>query len=333
MKSKNIRSSRSLQIYLMKKRIFRISRSIFLLSIISGLCFTILYPMIQLVPSVFSKIEDLGNPNVIWVPEEFSVVSFKAAIRFCMPEGLMTMIKSILYAGGIMFIQVFMSAMAGYSLARVKFFGHKAVFFLLILVFLIPRQSLLLSQYIYFTHFDAFGLLRLITAEGEVNLINQPITLVLMAVFGFGVQQSLFVFIFSQFFKNIPKELEEAAQIDGCGFHKTYFKIMVPNAIPAISTVAILSFVWNYGDTYLTSYFHKDGPYISAILARTFSPANKEFVLNAVKVWFDVPVATDFAFDAIKQSAALIFLMPLMAVYFGSQKWLVENLENSGLVG
>lgn len=333
MKNKSDNYSPGLAAYLFRKKTQKTIQSIFLFSIIIGLCFTILYPIIQLVPSVFSNIEDLGNPNVIWLPLSFSLVSFKAAIRFTMPDGLLTILESILYAGGIMVIQVFFAAMAGYALARVKFFGSKFVFFLVILVFLIPRQSLLLAQYIYFNHFSAFGILKLFTAAGEVNLINKPITLLLLAVFGFGIKQSLFIFIFSQFFKNIPKELEEAALIDGCGFHKTYFKIMIPNAIPAISTAAILSFVWNYGDTYYTNYFNADGPYLSSILSRTFVPANKQFILNAVKVWFDVPLATDFAFDAIKQAAVLIFLIPLLVVYFGAQKWLVENLENSGLVG
>jgi multiple sugar transport system permease protein len=333
MKNKPSSYSPGLAAYLFKKKVFKIVQSIFLFSIIAGLCFTILYPLIQLVPSLFSSIDDLGNPNVIWVPAHFSIVSFKAAIRFSMPDGWLTMLGTILYAAGIMVIQVFMSAMAGYALARVKFFGNKIVFFLVILVFLIPRQSLLLAQYIYFTHFNAFGILKLFTAAGEINMINNPVTLVLIAVLGFGVQQSLFIFIFSQFFKNIPNELEEAALIDGCGFHKTYFKIMIPNAIPAISTVGILSFVWNYGDTYYTSYFNKDGPYLASILATKFADNNKEFVINAVKVWFDVPLANDFAFDAIKQAAVIFFLIPLLVVYFGAQKWLVENLENSGLVG
>lgn len=333
MKNKPSSYSPGLAVYLFKKKVKKAVQSIFLSCIIIGLCFTILYPIIQLVPSIFSSIEDLGNPNVIWVPLKFSTISFQAAIRFSMPEGIMTMLKSLLYAGGIMVIQIFFSAMAGYALARVKFFGHRFVFFLVILVFLIPRQSLLLAQYIYFTHFDALGILKLFTKAGEVNLINQPITLVMLAVLGFGIQQSLFIFIFSQFFKNIPKELEEAALIDGCGFHGTYFKIMIPNAIPAISTAAILSFVWNYGDTYYTRYFNKDGPYLSSILATKFNDGTKDFILNAVKVWFDVPLATDFAFDAIKQAAVLIFLIPLLIVYFGAQKWLVENLENSGLVG
>ena len=221
--------------------------------LILGLCFTIIYPILSLVPTIFSTIEDLGNPNVIWIPEEFSAVSFKAAVRLVMPQGIMTMVRSVLYAVGIMIVQVFFSAMVGYSLARVKFWGRGLVFGMVILVFLIPRQSLLLAQYISFVHFDVMGLMKLFTTAGEVNLINNPIVLVLLAIFGFGVNQSLFIFLFSQFFKNIPKELEEASLIDGCGFYRTYFRIMLPNAVPIISTVAILSFVWNYGDTYYTN--------------------------------------------------------------------------------
>ncbi len=147
------------------------------------------------------------------------------------------------------------------------------------------------------------------------------------------MNQSLFIFLFSQFFKNIPKELEEAALIDGCGFYKTYFRIMVPNAVPIISTVAILSFVWNYGDTYYTNYFSPNGGFLSTLLSTTFNSANKDYVMNAVRTWYDVPLVPDMAFDAVKQAGVLIYLIPLLIVYLIGQRKLVENLENSGLVG
>ncbi len=167
----------------------------------------------------------------------------------------------------------------------------------------------------------------------ELNLINQPATLYLMALLGFGVNQSLFVLIFSQFFKNIPRELEEAALIDGCGFYRTYFRIMLPNAVPAIVTVAILAFVWNYGDTYYTRYFDPTGPYMASKLATTFIDANKVTLLERVRVWYGVPVTSDMTFDALKQAGILIFLAPLLMLYLFAQRWLVENLESSGLVG
>ena len=318
-------------IYLAKKKVGTFVLNVISLLLILGLCFIILYPFIRLVPSVLSNIEDLGNPNVIWIPEEFSTVSFKAAARMVMSEGIMTMVKSVGYALAIMAIQVFISAMTGYTMARVKYRFSGLLFALVALVFLVPRQSLLLAQYIYFNHFDAMGILKLFGKE--YNLINQPATLYLMAALGFGVNQSLFMLIFSQFFKNIPKELEEAALIDGCGFYRTYFRIMVPNAIPAIVTVAILAFVWNYGDTYYTRYFDPNGPYMASKLAQTFIDANKTTLLERVRVWYNVPMTTDMTFDAMKQAGVLIFLAPLLVLYLFAQRWLVENLENSGLVG
>ena len=323
----------ALAIYLFKNHAKKGAVNVFSLILILGLCFTIIYPIVKLVPIVFSTVEDLGNPNVIWLPLKTSTVSFKAAARLVMPAGVMTIVKSVAYAAGIMVIQVFFSAMVGYALARVDFPGRKLVFVLVIVVFLLPRQSLLLAQYIYFTHFDVLGIMDLFTAAGEVKLINNPIALVMMAVFGFGVNQSLFIFLFSQFFKNIPKELEEAALIDGCGFYRTYFKIMVPNAVPIISTVGILSFVWNYSDTYYTNYFNPEGKYMSTLLSSTFTSGNKDFVQNALRTWYEIPVVTDLAFDAVKQAGVLIFLIPLAIVYLIGQRKLVENMENSGLVG
>lgn len=161
MKGKAKTEPSAMSLYLFKKKSAKIVLGIFLTGLIAGLCFTILYPVIQLVPTIFSDIEDLGNPNVIWLPLKSSTVSFQAALRFILPDGWFTMLKSILYAGSIVVIQIFFAAMAGYSLARVKFPGSKIVFFLVILVFLVPQQSLLLSQYIYFNHFNAFGLLKL----------------------------------------------------------------------------------------------------------------------------------------------------------------------------
>ena len=329
----NSQMDASLALYLFGNKVKKGLLKCFTMILIAGLCFTILYPILDLVPVVFSSVEELGNPNVIWIPLEQSTVSFKAATRFIMPEGVLTMVKSVLYAAGIMLVQLFFSSITGYALARVDFWGRKIVYFMVILVFLLHRQSLLIAQYIYFNHFDVLGIMDLFTEAGEVNLINNPIVLVLLAVFGFGVNQSLFIFLFSQFFKNIPKEIEEAALIDGCGFYKTYFRIMVPNAVPIISTVAMLSFVWNYGDTYYTNYFNPNGSYLSTILSSTFNSANKEYVMNAVRTWYDIPLVPDMAFDAVKQAGVLIYLIPLLVVYLIGQRRLVENMENSGLVG
>ncbi|MGL6174406.1 MAG: carbohydrate ABC transporter permease [Cellulosilyticaceae bacterium] len=318
--------------YQFKKKSNTYIYNIFFVSLIIGLCFAILYPLFKLFPSVFGEITDLGNPDVIWIPKETSVVSFKAAYRMAMNSNMMVLLQSLLYAGSITVIQIFMSAMAGYSLARVNFRGRNLIFFLVVLTFLVPPQSLLISQYIHFKQFDIFGLITLLTGS-TVDLINNPYTLYLIALLGFGINQSLFVFIFRQFFISMPNELEEAALIDGCGFYKTYFRIMLPNAMPSILTVGVLAFVWNYGDTYYTNYFHPDGPYLATKLMNSFNTSNTQFVLDALQKWYGIPTVNTFAFDAVKQAAAIIYLIPLLVVYFLVQKKLVENLERSGIVG
>ncbi|MCR5584844.1 MAG: carbohydrate ABC transporter permease [Lachnospiraceae bacterium] len=292
---------------------------------VAGMCFTMIYPILKLFPNVFSAVTDLGNPDVIWIPVNRSTLSFSAAWRLSMKEGIMTIAKSIGYSGFITLIQIIMSAMVGYAIARVNFPGANLIFMLVLLVFLVPPQALLLSQFIHFQHFGLFG--------KEMNLIGKPITLYLLAIFGFGVNQSLFIFVFRQFFKNTPKELEEAALIDGCGFNRTYISVMFPCAKPAIATVAVLGFVWNYGDTYYTGYFDPDGPYLGSILKTTFMAENEQFVTNAIATWYKLPIANAFAFDAVKQAGAIIYMIPLLIFYFITQHWLVENVENAGIVG
>ena len=317
---------------MLKRKAKNLVIGIFVGSLIAGLCFTMLYPIFKLFPNVTSDLTELGNPDVIWIPVERSLLSFEAAWKFIMKQGAMTMVYSLLYAVAIVAVQAFISAMVGYALARIDFPGAKLIFVLVLFAFLVPPQALLLSQYINFKNLDILGIISMITGD-TIDLINKPVTLFILALLGFGVNQSLFVFIFRQFFKNTPKELEEAALIDGCGFHKTYFNIMLPNAKPAIATVAVLGFVWNYGDTYYTGYFHPDGPYLSSILTTTFQSANEYFILNAMQEWYNLPMASSFIFDAVKQAGALIYMAPLLVVYFIAQKWLVENIENAGIVG
>ena len=300
-------------------------------SLIIGICFAILFPIIRVIPVVFSEFRHLDNPDVIWVPIQFSILSFRAAIRVAFGN-FTPMMWTILYAILTALIQILVSAMAGYSLGRVDFPFKRVVMAFVILVIIVPPQAFLIPQFLRFHNFDVLGLVTL-AQGGPVNLINNPATLYILSFFGFGVRQAIFIFIFRQFFRGLPAELEDAALIDGCGFYKTFTRIAFPNALPAIMTVFILSFVWNYGDTYLTGYFHPQGPYLANSLNITFAPPNQQALTNAIAHVFNLPFATTFVFDAVKHAAALIYLAPLLIIYFVMQKRMVENFERSGIVG
>jgi multiple sugar transport system permease protein len=315
---------RNLELYRFRNKIMKIVVGFLAAFIIVGLSFIILFPLIKVLPNVFNVFEDIGNPNIVWIPEHFGVDAFRASKRYIELMGgssIFTLLgQSLFYAFMIAVIQTFMSAMAGYSFARVDFKGVNVLFGIVIITFIVPPQALLISQYLLFS---------------DLDLLNDPTTLYMLAIFGFGVRQSLFIFIFRQFFVNVPKELEEAARVDGCGFYKTYFKIILPNAIPAIMTVMVFSFVWNYGDTYYTRFFHPDGPYISSLLTKIFAPStsNVQFLSRSVDTWFSFKQFTNFTFDAIKQAALLWAILPLMSIYFIVQRKFVQSFERSGIVG
>ena len=313
--------------------------NILLGALVICISFAILYPLLTLLPLAFTDIRELGDPNSIWIPSVFGVNNFEFSVRYVMRNeatnrgDIMILFYSILYALSIAIIQLFMSAMAGYALARTKFWGRNIVFFLVIFVFLVPRQSFLITQYLNFKHFDVFGLIKLFNGS-TVDLINKPITLYLLAIFGFSVNQSLFIFILRQFFINMPKELEEAAIIDGVGFYQTYFRIILPNAVPALLTVGVLAFVWAYGDVYYTSYFHPSGPYLGKIIDMTFkNAANRGHINLAAQTWFGSSRSSSLAYESLKQASILIFIIPLLVVYFLVQRKIVENLDSIGIKG
>jgi multiple sugar transport system permease protein len=307
--------------------------------------FAILYPVLALLPLAFTDMRVAGDPGAVWIPPEFSLQSFYVVFNWILrtsealkdiplelrPGPAAIFLYTLFYAFSIAAIQVFMSSLAGYALARTRFRGSTLGFLLVILVFLIPRQSFLIPQWLNFKQFDLFGLVTLFRGA-PLDLINQPLTLYMMAFFGFLSNQSLMIFIMRQFFMAMPHELEEAAHVDGLSFNQTYLRIMLPNAAPALLTVASLAFVWAYGDNYYTAYFNPNGPYLGMVIQAY--PWDSVWVLAAVtRDWFGAAATNNLAVESVRQAAVLVFLAPLLVFYFIIQRRIVENLDSIGIKG
>ncbi len=301
-------------------------------SIVIGICFIILYPVLKLFPTVFNDMGMIGGSGSIWIPEKFSLGSFRVAI-YMVYGNVRNVAFSILYAAAVALIQMFMSAMIGYAIARHNFWYTKMLTFFVVLVILVPPQATLISQYLSFKKFSLFGIIPLLNGGQTIDLVNNPMVLLIINLFGFGVKQSVFAFMFRQSFKGFPSVLEEAARIDGCGYFKTYIRIAFPNAKPIIITVLTLSFVWNYGDTYYTGYFYPDGPFLAKRIGSLFQWANREMISDVANKLLGVVGDDNIILDAVKHAAALLYAVPLLIFYFIIQKKLVQNFENSGIVG
>lgn len=159
-----------------------------------------------------------------------------------------------------------------------------------------------------------------------VNWINTLFPVIIPELFGHGLRGALFVLIYSQFFKNLPVALDEAARIDGAGAVRLFVKIILPLAKPAIVLVAIFSFVWHWNETYSHTMFISDN--------------NLMTVMAKFEMMFDPQFASIYgsgnynslAFEAIKMACALLAVLPLIIFYLVFQKQFTEGIERTGLV-
>ena len=124
-----------------------------------------------------------------------------------------------------------------------------------------------------------------------------------------------------QFFRGMPKELEEAAYVDGAGAFKTFVIIMLPSAVAMMVTCFLFSFVWQWLDMSYTTIFMRDIPLISTRAGGLSAGADYN--------------AQSYSIDAslVKNAGMVIIILPLLALYLFTQKFFVESISRSGLVG
>jgi len=274
--------------------------------IICGISYVILSPIIGIVARSFFSDSDKNNPMVYLIPiaptfERYSL----AAMRL---DYFNTLIKSVAYVCSLSLLQVFVCSMVGYGFARFTFPLKNLFFACVIVMIVIPPHSVMLPLYMTFLE---FGLLR------------TPWPMYIMTLFGTGLRSGLYIFIFTQFFRGLPKEIEEAAQVDGAGMFMTYFRIMLVNAVPAVVTVAIFSLVWQYNDTFFANLFTIDA---SMVLSRRITTLQAT-IQNADQV-------RDPAIAALYVNAGVVLvILPLIILYVLLQKQFIEGVERSGIVG
>jgi multiple sugar transport system permease protein len=144
----------------------------------------------------------------------------------------------------------------------------------------------------------------------------------ILTVLGIGLRSGLYIYIFRQFFRGLPKEIEEAAFIDGAGPFYTYLRVMMPNAVPAIVTVLLFSFVWHYNDTFYASLFMRESDLMSmrlGILGDTYQNIESEFNPERVRM--------------VVNAGVLLAIAPILILYLFLQRYFVESMERSGIVG
>lgn len=309
-----------------KQRILKDRVSAFFVNILKyvllyGLCFIILYPLIQQIAVALRLPEDVNNPTVLWIPETFSLLNFRAAMAALNYWDALK--NTAILSFGVTILQVIITSTVGYALARLKFKGRNLIFYLVIFTIIVPHSTISLPA---FLNFNKWGML------------GKPITLFLLSGLGMGIKSGVFIYLFRQFFRAIPYELEESAKIDGASTFKVYTKIMLPNARGAMITVALLAFVWQWNDSYYTSLFISDTNESMSTLSSRLSYLiwNIDQALrNAGYYKFigqDIS-KNPYFYSMIQNAGGILAMLPLFILYFFVQRLFVEGVERSGIVG
>jgi multiple sugar transport system permease protein len=176
--------------YLLRKKIIEIAVSICRFILLFGMCFLILQPILNKISVSFMTEQDLYNPIVTNIPEHFTTANYKMASDvMSYPKAL---VNSIIISFTIALLQITVCTLVGYGFARFKFPLKNMWFACVILVILIPPQTIVSSLYLHFRFFDIFGIIKLITGE-TINLRGSKLPYYLMSATAMGLKNGLYI--------------------------------------------------------------------------------------------------------------------------------------------
>ncbi|MCL1903340.1 MAG: carbohydrate ABC transporter permease [Oscillospiraceae bacterium] len=320
--------------YLFGKRIASAVWPFFNYVILIGLAFVILYPILFMITNSIRPQFETQDPSTMWIPKTIRWANFTETLTAIQdkygPNSEIPFYKSIFFNTffiniGCSIVQVVTCALTGYGFARFKFKGRNLLFGVVILQMIVPIQIIIIPLFMQFRFFDLFGVFNAITGD-SINLINNPITMFIMAFFVNGIRAGLFILLFRQFFRGLPKELEDAAYLDGCGPFETFIRIMVPNALVSFLTVFIFSVVWYWNDSYVSGMLIDGSPTI-ALAIETLWSTMSYFLNNGQQI------GTSASYIVWVQAGCLMSIAPILIMYIFLQKHFVEGVERSGIVG
>jgi multiple sugar transport system permease protein len=263
-----------------------------------ALCLAMIYPILWLVASSFKPAGEIWTRTYALIPKAptfqnylngwkgFGGVSFAVFYK-----------NTIFYATVGTIAAIVSSSIVAFGFARIDFPGKNFWFSCMLATLMLPAQIQIIPQYIMFN---------------KLGWINSFLPLIAPKLFG----QAFFIFMIMQFIKGIPRELDEAATIDGCGRGRTFLKVILPLLKPAMFTAGIFSFYWAWGD-FLTPLIYLNNPkiYTLSLALRSFS---------------DPGGLTDWG--AIF-AMSFLSLIPVLALFVAFQRYLVEGIASTGIKG
>lgn len=273
-------------------------------SLLIGMTFVFLFPFLYMFTTSIKQPIDLMDMTTKWLVRNPNWTNYEEAID------LMYYWRALRSSIGVSLVsaigQVLSCSFIAYGIARFKFPGKNVIFFMVIFSLIIPPQVLVIPLYIQYSN---------------LGMMDTYLPIILPCFVGMGLRGGLFIFIFVQFYKGLPLELEEAARIDGCGVLRTYWNIILPVSKSSILVTSILSIVWHWNDYFEPSVF------LMTPEKSLLSLAIKQ-IMSIKQIYI---AASGALVNPMGMAGALLSVLPLVIMYLVLQKQFMAGVERSGL--
>lgn len=296
--------------YRFKNLIYRIAIYILLIN----LAFVFFYPFMYMVITSLKSNADLNDYTVNWVPRSFKFENY--IIAFNLLDYTMYLKNSIIITLFATLGHALSCSFIGYGFARYNFPGKRILFFFVIVSLIVPVQTIIVPLYLTYAN---------------LKWLDTYLPLIVPTFFGFGLKGALFIFLFRQFYLGLPKELEEAAKIDGCGFLRTYWKIVLPVMKSAFVVTAVLSIVWHWND------FYEPAIYISKITMGVL-PSRINHLVSIVNAppeemfeLLQLEEAEETLNNAVIMAGTFLIILPVLIVFAFLQREFMQGIERTGI--
>ena len=268
------------------------------ISLVGLAVFAILFslPTIWLVITSLKREVEYASYPITILPANAQYMNYSLALTFF--PYLTYFMHSVVLAGSFTVLTVAVSSAAGFGFSRHRGVPGRNVLFAMVLsTMMVPGLVTLVPQYMLFSQF---------------NLVDSYWPWILWGLSG----SPFHIFLFRQFFLSIPRELEDAAEVDGCGKFRIFWQIFLPNSLPVVAASSIFSFTWVWGDWLYPSLFLSDDITTLAVkLATSYRDPHQN------------PLIT------LTMAGVVIYVLPMVIVFFLAQKYIIQGVVTTGLKG
>ena len=315
--------------YLLRQDVSRVLGGFFLVVLLFGLCFLILQPLFHQFSSSIMDEADLFDPTVMAIPRYPTWQNYRVVVYLM--DYWSTLVRSIGITFGLSILQIAACTLVAYGFARFDFPLKRFWFACVILTIIVPPQVIMAPMFFNFRFFDLFGLLTIFGNE-PLNLVGTVRGYTFLSATAMGLRNGLYIFMLRQYFRNMPKELEESAWVDGCGKLRTFAQIMLPDAVPMLISCFLFAFVWQWTDGFFTQIF-LGGQRVMAFQLEGLADSFRFFYgrqIAAIAGGHAV-APPEALLQAHISTGVLVSIAPIILIYLIAQRFFVESIGQSGI--